>query len=283
MRSAYWEDRRAKDAFLRFLREIHGLDLGEWAARGFWDADFRPFSYFEGEEIVSSLCVYSLVAVVDGADARIAQFSSVGTAPRRRRRGLNRRLTEIALDWAKEVHDAILLFADEEAIPFYEACGFTGFQEYLEVLDAGSLKPRPGLVRLDPGRDGDLARIYRLAQRREPVSNRLGVTSERLLAFHALYPLRKRVHVIPDLDCLVIFERAGGTLKIYDVVAESMPDFETLYGYLADAGDRRIEFHFHADKLGLADTRREALAGNHPFALGAFPLEEPVFPYTCRA
>ena len=46
-----------------------------------------------------------------------------------------------------------------------------------------------------------------------------------------------------------------------------------------------IEFHFHADKLGLDEAARRArpLLGNNCFVRGSFPVHEPVFPYTSRA
>ena len=51
------------------------------------------------------------------ARARLAQISGVGTRPGWRRRGLNRHLTEVALDWARGKHEGVFLFSSDEAIP----------------------------------------------------------------------------------------------------------------------------------------------------------------------
>ena len=46
-----------RDSLIAFVREIHGLDLTLWNELGFWDTAYRPFSFFEGDEIVSSVCL----------------------------------------------------------------------------------------------------------------------------------------------------------------------------------------------------------------------------------
>ena len=107
--------------------------------------------------------------------------------------------------------------------------------------------------------------------------------NEKLLMFHALRRLRDSTYEIPDLDCLVFYERAKGRLSIFDIVGERVPRLKELYPYIADVNDRVIEFHFHADKLGLEETRLRPLLGNNPFVRGTFPVERPVFPFTSRA
>lgn len=285
LKTEYWDDPAARAAFKAFILEIHGLNFNAWESAGCWDDAYTPFSYFEGDEVVASVCVYLLDVVIEGAATRLAQISGVGTAPRWRRRGLNRRLTEIGLDWARGRHEGVFLFADDDAVPFYRRCGFEPIEEYVERTAAPSAARRAGALKLDPRQRRDLDRIVAHARRRAAVSDRFGVLNARLLAFHALYPLRDNVFEIPDLECVVFFSRAEGLLKLFDVVGARVPRLEQLYPYIADVGDREIELHFHADKLGLEQAAVETipLAGNNPFVRGAFPAERPVFPYTCRA
>ena len=101
VRTEYWNNPKARSAFREFMLKIHNLDLSEWESLGYWDKNYTPFSFFSGEEIVSSICVYSLNAVINGNKTRISQLSGVGTLPEWRRKGLNRRLTIIGLEWAR--------------------------------------------------------------------------------------------------------------------------------------------------------------------------------------
>ena len=283
MKTSYWDDPQARSAFKRFMNIIHGLDLSEWESGGYWDNAYTPFSYFDGQEIVSSVCVYSLSAIVNGKKMRLAQISGVGTLPQWRRKGLSRRLTDAGLDWARGTHGAVFLFSSAEAIPFYKECGFRAIDEYVEILQPKVVPRIRGAVSLDPRKRHDLEKIYNLAKRRTPVSDRFGVLNERLVVFHALHSLSNNAYEIADLNCIVFLERDEGLLKIFDIVCENVPRFDVLYPFIADERDRIIEFHFHVDKLGLEWTETRQLLGNNPFVKGTFPLDRPVFPYTCRA
>ena len=124
LRTAYWDDLAARGSFKSFIRDIHGLDFSAWESAGFWDDAYRPFSFFVGGEVVASVCLYLLDAVIEGRATKVAQISGVGTRPEWRRRGLNRQLTEMALEWGRSRFEGLFLFSDTDAIPFYESCGF---------------------------------------------------------------------------------------------------------------------------------------------------------------
>src|SRR5206468_1230918 len=87
--------------------EAHGVlqdAYGTWEGAGYWDDDYSPYSYFEGDRVVSSLCIYTMHALVNGRACKVAQVSGVGTLAEYRRRGLNRQLHEIALAKALAEH-----------------------------------------------------------------------------------------------------------------------------------------------------------------------------------
>ena len=283
IRTEYWDDPKARRAFKEFMVTIHGLDLSEWEAGGFWDYAYTPFSFFDGGKIVSSLCVYSLEAIIKGRTTHLAQISSVGTLPAWRRKGLSRKLTNTGVEWARDSHEGVFLFADREAIPFYKACGFKPIDEYVEVVAASKVPKRKGAVKLNPGVPHDLARIYEYAKRRTPISAKFSIMNEKLIMFHCLHSLRDSVYEIPDLDCLAFLKRGQGRLRIYDIVGARVPFLKEFYPYVADPTDRTIEFHFHADNLGLEEVETKVLRGNNPFVTDPFPVQRPVFPFTARA
>ena len=282
-RSEYWDDREAREAFKEFILEIHRLDFEQWESAGYWDHAYTPFSFFQDGKVIATVCIYLLEAVVHGEATRMVQISGVGTRPGWRRQGLNRELTQMGLRWAQDRSNGVFLFADPGAIPYYERCGFSALAEFAEFTDARPVQQRKGAVKIDPGTQSARDRIYEYARQRTPVSDRFFVGNARLLMFHALYDLQDHIYEIPDLDCLVFFARDEGCLRLYDVVGERVPSLEELYPYLADPSDETIEFHFHADKLGVDGVQRRPLLGNDPFTRGQFPVENPVFPYMSRA
>jgi GNAT superfamily N-acetyltransferase len=283
MRSESWADPLARQAFKHFMIEIHGLDFTAWESAGFWDYAYTPFSYFEEDLVVASVCIYMLDAVIDGREARLAQLSGVGTLPRWRRQGLNRVLTDTALEWARGKHEGIFLFSDSDAIPFYTKCGFKPVHEYVEMADVSPVPNNGGSVKLNPKNPDHLNKAYAYAKRRVAISNRLSILNAKLLMFHFMYILSDCTWEIPRLGCVVFYERKGDRLHIYDIVGERIPQWSELYPYISNDQDRTVHFHFFTDKLGLTGARSVQLQGNHPFVKGRFPVQNPTFPYTSRA
>jgi GNAT superfamily N-acetyltransferase len=285
-REAYWQDPIARRAFQKFLIEIHGLDLSAWETAGYWDDRYRPFSYFDDEgRVVSSVCVYSLEMSVHDSGRRAAQISGVGTVPARRREGLNRRLTEIALEWAAPDHDFVFLFADDDAMPFYARCGFLPVAEQIPFVNVRGRAPRVGVRALDLGDPRDRELLRATAAGRTPVSDTLGVLGEKLFMFHALYGLSAVLHHLPELDVIVAFRHEGSRATIFDVVGSCMPAFVELYPYVASARTEQVDFLFVPDKLEVEDLRWRPLEGNNLHGREGFPLRgQPfLFPFTSHA
>lgn len=283
LQTEYWNNHNARSAFKEFILNVHGLDFSEWESAGYWDDAYTPFSFFVGDKVIASVCLYLLNAIIDGRPTHVAQISGVGTLPEWRRKGLNRRLTNIALEWTQGKHEGIFLFSDEDAIPFYQRCGFTATEEYIAVAQALPVQHRSGAVKLDPGKQRERDKIYAYATQRAPISNRFSVLNAKLIMFHVLYVLRDHVYEIPDLACIVFYERRNGCVMIYDIVGERIPSMEELYPYIAAPEDKEIEFHFYPDKLGLEHTEAKLLTGNNLFVGQGFPITKPVFPFTSRA
>ncbi len=285
-RFRYWEDPHSRAAFQRFLIEIHGLDLGEWERRGFWDhEDYLPFSLFDGDQVVASLCVYSMDLVIDSVRRRVGQLSGVGTAPERRRQGLGRWLTDRALEELGPSHEGFFLFANDEAVPYYRRCGFVPVTERAAILPVDPVKERPGARRLDMGRDRDLALLARLARERTPVSRVLGAHNPRLLMFHALYGLRERAVHVPDLGVVAFYGVSEGRLTLYDVVGSEIPSFAELHPYLATDPHREVAFRFVPDRMGIPVQEHEVLTDDQTHVLPGLDLPAGafVFPHTGHA
>jgi len=285
-RHGYWADAAAKHAFKEFLVAIHGLDLTRWEAQGYWDDEaYTAFSLFDGDRVVSSVCLYSLEMIVAGKRCRLGQFSGVGTLPPYRRRGLARWLTQEALDRTSANHAGYFLFADDAAVPFYERCRFTPVLETGVSLAVTPARPRTGLRELEVGNDRDLELIFRIASERSPVSDQLGSRNAKLLMFHCLYSLRKQAYYVSDLDVVVFCKTAGQRLELFDVVGRRVPSFAQLHPYLAGEDQREVRFHFMTDKLGITPTGRWSPAGNNAHVYGPWQLpgSEVFFPATARA
>ncbi len=290
LRTGYWNAPAAKAAFCALARDTFDLEFGDWDSGGFWDEAFHPFTYFDDAgRAVANVCAYSMDLVVAGRHARGLQLSTVATRPEHRRCGLARALTEAALAWGRATgHEFTYLFANDHALEFYRALGFTPVAETAATLTlAAPVPPQPGARALDPGSPEDRGLLYSLACDRAPVSRQLGAANPRLLLFHALGPRRGGILHIPALEAVVLLGRDGGALTIFDIVARRLPRLADLLPYIAAPSDRTLTFRFMPDQLGdltaLGDVAFHMHAGGL-HVLGPAPLPPgAIFPATSVA
>jgi hypothetical protein len=215
----------------------------------------------------------------------VAQISAVGTLPEYRRRGLNIKLTQKAMDWARPDHEFFFLFADEDARRYYENRGFRRANEYTTRISVGGGTAQPGAEKLDIKRDDHLELIYRYATERAPVSNLLGVLNEKLFMFHCLYVLHDYIFHIADLNILVLCKRDKELLTVFDIVGKDIPAFSKIYPYIRSKESQTVEFHFMPDKMNLGGSAKTIPLDSGANLMGDFPLEESkfIFPFTAHA
>jgi GNAT superfamily N-acetyltransferase len=284
LRTAYWHDPAARQAFKDFIVAIHQIDFEDWDRLGYWDDDYSPYSYFIGDQVVASACIYTMPAIVNGEACTVAQVSGVGTLPEYRNRGLARRLHEIALAEALPTHRFAFLFSDEDAIGFYRKCGFSPVSAHAAVVPLPAITPSPDARKLDTRDPAVLDAIFRLASVRAPASQVFSTANPKLVIWHLLYRLRDHAWSIPSLDAVVLMKRHAERTIVYDVLARRMPTFEQLAPYLAGAGAREAEFRFPVDALGVPSFTLRELPGYDAHVMGPFDLgPQPVFPFTSQA
>ena len=283
-RTAYWSDPGARQAFRDFILRIHRVDFGAWERAGYWDDDYRPYSYFVGEQVVANVCIYTMPALVDGQACRVAQVSGVGTLPEYRLRGLNRRLHQVALADALPHHRFVFLHADEEAVPFYRKCGFRPVQAHALVLPLPPAAPDRNMEKLDVEDPAVRDALYRLACARAPVSRSFSTMNAKLLMYHLLYRLRDHAWRIPSLDAVALMKRDAVRPVLYDILARDLPRLGPLAPYLAADGAREVEIRFPQDQLGAPAGELRELHGQNVHVMGEFELgKRPVFPFTSQA
>ena len=284
LRTAYWHDLAARQAFREFILEIHRMDFGAWDSTGYWDDDYSPYSYFVGDRVAASMCIYNMPARVNGKSCVVSQVSGVGTLPEFRRQGLNRRLHEMALAEAFPRSRFIFLFADDEAVAFYRNCGFRPVDAHAVVVPLPEAAPDPGIEKLDANDGAVLSEIFNLACDRAPLSHVFSTANPKLLMWHVLYRVRNRIFRIPALGAVIFMKHDGGKAVVFDILAREMPRFEELAPFLAGEGVREVEFRFPVDRLDVPSFTLRELPGENAHVMGDFDLgPQAVFPFTSQA
>ena len=284
LRTAYWHDLAARQAFKEFIHQIHNVDFTRWDSAGYWDDDYSPYSYFVGDRLVASLCIYTMHARVNGQACKVAQVSGVGTLPEYRGQGLNRSLHEIALPKALAEHSFAFLYADDEAVPFYQKRGFRPVSAHAAVVPMPSVAADSGIEKLDLNDAAVLDSLYRLACVRAPVSQVFSTANPKLVMYHLLYRLRNHAWRIPALDAVVLMKRDGERTIVYDILARKLPRFGQLAPFLTTGETREVEFRFQVDALDVPSWTLRELPGENFHVMGVDPIgPQPVLTFTSQA
>jgi len=273
-RNNYFDDSVAKAAFERYAMRLFNLDFGRWKKRGLWDSLYRPFSAFDGEECVASMCVYPSEITVNGEPRRGAQLLTVGTLPEYRRQGIQRRLWEDVQAWTKRESDFVFLFTDESAIEFYSALGLSRGNEFTDIVSIAPSQSmsKQQIRKLDFGHDADYEIVRRLSCDRTIVSNRLGFINPNLLLFMFLYLYSDLTYYLAEIDSIVVAQIKGDRLCIYDIVASRMPELPGLEPMINHFGKQELEFHFCTDRLGISELSHEPITDSLLFVSEGFDL-----------
>jgi hypothetical protein len=195
---------------------------------------------------VAHVGLLEIPMVVAGREQRVGGIHAVATHPERRRRGLYRSVMEEALAHADTRYETLVLTTLEPYL--YEPFGFRTIPEARFVWTCDKPDTAASMRLIDREEPRDLALLHRLLEERAPVSNRLGVVREHVVfGFDEAYtPLRYD----SNGDLLMVYAVVGTTLRLFDVVAKSIPPLGELVVRVPDRVER-VEVYFAPDRLGV--------------------------------
>lgn len=295
-RSHYFDNPKAKAAFERYAINIFGLDFSLWEAKGLWDPNYIPFSAFDGNECIATICVYPSDMIIENTPSRGAQLLTVGTRNEYRRRGVQRKIWHEAQNWINQNADFTFLFTDNEVAPFYERLGFKRKRESytripLRTLSQTTSPANPAhqhrqlpLRQLNLDSEDDYRIITRLAASREMVSNRIGFRNPNLLLFMFLYCYREWTFYSEMFDLIIVIEHSDGVLRLHDIVADRMPSFAEIRPLLSQFNSPQVDFLFCTDRLSPPAGTQKPVSDSVLIVCDRFDLTgDFVFPNSIRA
>ncbi len=258
-------------SFNKLAGEVFGIDFESWYKAGFWNDRYICYSFAAGDKVVSNVSINKMDLVINGESKKAIQIGTVMTHGDYRKKGLSKDLMNIVLGRHSSECDLIYLFANESAYGFYPGFGFNEFCEASFVFEPpafGGLKTLskacPALRKLDIDKEKDFEILKRLALKRVPVSDKLGVINDsHLIMFYCLKFYKNDIYYIDEIDTAIIYNIESDSLYLYDVISETVAGYEIIMSALAKAMNetaaRRIVFMFTPDrfKLNIAGTKEE--------------------------
>jgi GNAT superfamily N-acetyltransferase len=287
-RRGYYNDPALRAGLNTLVHEVFGgLDFTPWNDLGYAFEEYTPFSYFDGDRVVANVSASPMNLFVGGEQVAAMQIGTVATLEEFRGQGLIRSLTQRALEHWKVTHPLTFLFANETTSNFYQQFGFRRVIEHGFTAPAPSLgPPKVPARKLSLDHIPDRVLLRRLADWRSPVSHKLGVYDQTwLLLFHAAVAHPKHLTYIEPLDVAVISVARESTLRLIDVIGETIPPLREIYPYVGSHKINSIEFGFTPELMGVNNMVSTASDDSLFFVRGPFGIEGErfLFPLTGQA
>lgn len=226
--------------------------LSDFYDRGCWDPTYTPYSFYDGGRMVANASRFDLPLLVNGHPMTASGIQSVMTHPDWRGQGLMHDLMQRLLHDIDQQGVPALLFTTSPTL--YESFQFHVVPESLfsTRVEHTPSSPSPRVQSLDPHSPADMILIDRLLSSRAPLSRIVSPASYRASWYLNLYDptWTARLHYMPELNAILVFEQDHETLQLYDVVAPQMPALS----HILDTAERavsRVVFHFIPDALAV--------------------------------
>lgn len=238
------ENKDLRDSFNQLAEDTFGIHFGQWHARGYWTEKYVPFSYIEGDRVIANVSVNLIDFIMAGEEKKAIQIGTVMTHPDCRNRGLSTDLLKSVLAEYRDQVDFVYLFANQNVLEFYLKFGFQAQQETLFSMVPGTVG-KVSERKLDMEEEADRNLAYGIARDRLPVSNRFGTKNTgELFMFYALYAFPDNLYYLEEEDVVVMFQRDGERIDLFDVVCRENVNVRKIAEKLADDDTRQIVFHF---------------------------------------
>lgn len=264
---------------------IQASTLADFSNRGLWNKDYRPYTFFDGDRAVSNVSAFPLEMLIDGEIRSCFGIQSVMTDPDYRKNGLMKELFQKMLDDLENKFEGAFLFTSSPEL--YTPFGFKVMkQHYFKKTIEHQTGYKPAsILKMKPLEDaGHLQLLTEIFNKRQPLSKRFTPINYLHSVYFNLYNpwIYEKIYYIEKLNTMVVFEIADRTLRLFDMIGETISPLEELTTYIESPFDS-VEFYFNSDLL-LSEAVEviEWESQTKLMVIGSLPLEKHPFimPFT---
>lgn len=243
--SNYMRDDTLRHALNDLTRKTFGFDFEGWVTGGYFEGDYIPYSLIEDGKIISNVSANRMTFLQNGVERNYIQIGTAMTDETYRRQGLAKKLMDHVVKQYKNSCDGLYLFANLNAIEFYDKCGFFRETEYrYSVKDAFCMKKSTGDFFMPVNtEDEQMKQKYRGMVRRSAVNSSLEHRNKFGLQMFYTADM-ENVYYSKDMDCFIVAETEEDTLLLQSIISET--------NVLLSDVLQRIRGKYHKCLLGFA-------------------------------
>jgi hypothetical protein len=153
-----------------------------------------------------------------------------------------------------------------------------GFRQVPEYYFLSSVIYEPGthfFRKLDFFQERDLQMIRECFKNHQPISRRFAPLDYQASFYLNMHDpsFQQKLYYSESLDGVVVYEVDGGTLKLYDIIAEKIPDLKKLCSQIPEPFSK-IEFYFCPDLFNINECHPTIMNNRNSLMVrGDFDLE----------
>ena len=248
--SDYMRDDTLRHALNDLTRKTFGFDFEDWVTGGYFEGDYIPYSFIENGKIISNVSANRMTFLQNGIDRNYIQIGTVMTDEAYRRHGLAKKLMEHVIKQYKDSCDGFYLFANPDAVDFYNRCGFSKETEYrYSVKNEFCMRKSAGEIFMPVNTaDEQMKQKYMDMVRRSAVNSSLEQLNK--FGLQMFYSAdMENVYYAKDMDCFIVAEMEENTLHLQSIICEN---HVTLLDVL-----QRVKGEYHNCQLGFTPALKD--------------------------
>lgn len=256
--TGYMEDPALRQKLNLLTQETFGFDFEDWFTEGYWEGDYIPYSYEDKETLIANVSVNRMEFIQNGQERHYIQLGTVMTKKEFRNQGYARKLMERVLADYAENCDGIYLFANLEALGFYEKLGFSRGTEYRYVLKETARAEAQSQAAKQKAADcfcpvellePSHKQRYQETVRHSAVNAALEQRNKYSLQMFYTRNLEE-VCYSPKLDCYAVLEKQGEVLYLKSLICKKRIPLEEVLAC--------IQGNYHSLLLGFSPCSEDA-------------------------
>ncbi len=241
----YQNDPEKRHALNTLMETTFHFSFEPWYQSGYWTPDYKPYSLFEGTDLIANCGAYRMHLVLGRRKYSALQIGAVTSAEAYRGKHRVSVLFDTLLRENADV-DFFFLYAEETAADFYPRFGFVEKKAYFTEKEIEQ-NHEFSFRKLDY--EKDIALIERMAKYGMSAA-RLRMENDIPLRFFCLPFYKDQYYLDESRSVMVLFEKENGKYILNEVWSMNPVDVELVAGSLLQEETSTVSFHFLAHLSG---------------------------------
>lgn len=220
--SNYMRDDTLRHALNELTRKTFFFDFEDWVTGGYFEGDYIPYSLIEDGKMIANVSANKMTFLQNGVERNYIQIGTVMTDEAYRRQGLARKLIEHVVKQYKDSCDGFYLFANLDALDFYDKCGFARETEYRYKVKEEFCRSRSKGEYFVPVNTADVQMKQKYMDMIRHSAANSSMEQINKFGLQMFYTANmENVYYAKDIDCFIVAEMEENTLILQSIICEN--------------------------------------------------------------